>query len=86
MSQNETYPLSMAVVGEPVRLKQIDAGRKLTCRLMELGLTPGVELTVVQDSGGPLLVAVRDSRVALGRGMAHKMRVELLANGKNGHR
>jgi Fe2+ transport system protein FeoA len=82
---NGTLPLSMAAVGEPVRLKQIDAGRKLTHRLMELGLTPGVELTIVQDSGGPLLVSVRDSRVALGRGMAHKLRVELVKKQLNGH-
>ena len=80
---NGTHPLSMAAIGETVRLKQINAGRKLTHRLMELGLTPGVELTIVQDSGGPLLVSVRGSRVALGRGMAHKVQVELL--GQNGH-
>ncbi len=78
-------PLSMASIGQSVRLKRIGAGRKLTHRLMELGLTPGVELTIVQDSGGPLLVSVRDSRVALGRGMAHKLTVETLANGQNGH-
>jgi ferrous iron transport protein A len=84
MNLNGTLPLSMVAVGEPVRLKHIDAGRKLTHRLMELGLTPGVALTIVQDSGGPLLVSVRDSRVALGRGMANKVRVELLTNGHNG--
>ncbi len=64
----------MADVGQKVRLQQINAGRKLTHRLTELGLTPGVELTIIQDSG-PLLLAVRDSRVAVGRGMASKMRV-----------
>jgi Fe2+ transport system protein FeoA len=71
---NTTLPLSMAGVGQKVRLQSIDAGRKLTHRLTELGLTPGVELTIIQDSG-PLLLAVRDSRVAVGRGMAHKMQV-----------
>ena len=65
----------MAGVGQKVRLQKIEAGRKLTHRLTELGLTPGVELTIIQDSG-PLLLAVRDSRVAVGRGMAHKMRVQ----------
>jgi Fe2+ transport system protein FeoA len=34
-----------------------------------------VEMYVVHDAGGPLLVSVRDSRVALGRGMAHKLQV-----------
>ena len=71
---NTTLPLSMAGVGQKVRLQKIDACRKLTHRLTVLGLTPGVELTIIQDSG-PLLLAVRDSRVAVGRGMAHKMQV-----------
>lgn len=71
-------PLSMAPAGQPVRLLVINAGQRLTHRLSELGLTPGVELLIVHDSGGPLLLAVRDSRVAVGRGMAHKIRVEPL--------
>jgi ferrous iron transport protein A len=81
-----TLPLSMASVGQALCLKHIGAGRKLTHRLMELGLTPGVKFTIVQDSGGPLLLSVRDSRVALGRGMAHKLMVEPCANGENGHK
>lgn len=46
-------------------------------RLLELGLTPGTELRVVQDSGGPMLVSVRGSRVALGRDLAQRLWVEL---------
>jgi Fe2+ transport system protein FeoA len=48
-------------------------------RLRELGLTPGVEVRIVQDAGGPMLVSVRGSRVALGRDLAAKMWVELSA-------
>ena len=66
----------MAVRGQLVRLTKIMAGRKLTHRLTELGLTPGVNLEVLHDHGGPLLLAVRDSRLALGRGMASKILVE----------
>ena len=74
----QTFPLSMTAVGETVRLVQIDAGKKLKHRLTELGLTPGVEVTIVQYNGGPLLLAVRDSRIAIGQGAAHKLRVALL--------
>jgi Fe2+ transport system protein FeoA len=49
-------------------------------RLAELGLTPGVHLRIVQDAGGPLLVSVRNSRVALGRGIADKLTVQVLDN------
>lgn len=60
----------------PVKLVKINAGRKLTHRLTELGLTPGVCIEVMQDHGGPLLLAVRNTRLALGRGMASKILVE----------
>lgn len=46
-------------------------------RLLEMGLTPGTELRVVQDAGGPMLLSVRGSRVALGRDLAEKLWVEL---------
>ena len=66
----------MAMRGQLVRLTKIMAGRKLTHRLTELGLTPGVHFEVLHDHGGPLLLAVRDSRLALGHGMASKIFVE----------
>ena len=67
----------MATPGQPVRLVRIAAGRKLVHRLTELGLTPGVVFEVLHDHGGPLLLAVRNSRLALGRGMASKILVEV---------
>ena len=72
-------PLTMAPIGEDVRLCRLCGGRRVAHRLAELGLTPGVCLRVVQDAGGPLLVSVRDSRVALGRGIASQLSVELLS-------
>ena len=75
--ENSSFPLTMAVRGQLVRLTKIMAGRKLTHRLTELGLTPGVNFEVLHDHGGPLLLAVRDSRLALGRGMASKILVEV---------
>lgn len=73
--QQTTIPLSMAATGQPLRLVAVHTGHKLSHRLAELGLTPGVMLTVVQDAGGPLLVAVRGSRIAMGRELAHLVQV-----------
>ena len=73
MSVEQTSPLTKVPLGERVRLISIEGGRELTRRLAELGLTTGVELRVLQDSGGPVILAVRDSRIALGRGMADKI-------------
>jgi len=54
-------------------------GEEFTHRIVALGFTPGVEVTVVQNYGrGPILVTVRDTRVALGRGEALKVLVEEL--------
>jgi ferrous iron transport protein A len=54
-------------------------GEDFTHRMVTLGFTPGVEVTVVQNYGhGPILVTVRDTRVALGRGEALKVLVEIL--------
>ena len=75
ISSDTARPLSMALANEELELVEICAGRKLTHRLAELGLTPGVHLHVVQDNGGPLLLCVRGSRIAIGRGMAHKLMV-----------
>ena len=68
-------PLSEARANEELELVEINVGRRLTHRLTELGLTPGVKLRVVQVNGGPLLVSVRGSRIAIGRGMAEKLLV-----------
>jgi Fe2+ transport system protein FeoA len=48
-------------------------------RLMDLGLTPGTKVTVVKSAPfhGPVEVLVRDSRLALGRGVAERILVEV---------
>lgn len=73
-------PLTMATPGEDVKLVAIRGGQRVRKRLADLGLTPGTVLQVVQaDAWGPLIVAFKgDARLALGRGMAHKMMVEPL--------
>ena len=72
--------MTMVAPGETVRLVAIRGGYGARRHLADLGLTPGTTLRVVQaDSWGPLIVAFRDDvRLALGRGMAHKIAVEPL--------
>jgi ferrous iron transport protein A len=75
MPLKNIIPLTQVGIGRPVRLVSISGGRRLNHRLAELGLTPGISITILQDSGGPLLLAVRQSRIALGRGMACRVNV-----------
>ncbi len=48
-------------------------------RLEDMGLTPGTRVTVVKSAPfrGPLEVYVRGSRLALGKGMAERIFVEV---------
>lgn len=71
-------PLTLASVGEEVRLVDIRGGQELRKRLADLGFNPGMSFRVVQmDTNGPVILAIKDSRMALGRGMAQKVMVEL---------
>lgn len=58
-------------------LRCLEVDRCVVHRLIELGLTPGTQVRVVQDAGGPMLLSVRGSRVALGRDLAERVWVEL---------
>jgi Fe2+ transport system protein FeoA len=76
---NALMSLAMASPGEEVRLVGVRGGWGIRRRLADMGLTPGEKVWVVQSGHrGPLIIAVRDSRLALGRGMAHKIMVELI--------
>lgn len=70
-------PLSSVPEGETVRLLGVDAGHGLKARLAAMGLVPGVQMCMVRNSGhGPAVVEVKGTRLALGRGMTLRMRVE----------
>jgi ferrous iron transport protein A len=65
--------------GERGVVRLLRGGEEFTHRMVALGFTPGVEVTVVQNYGhGPILVSVRDTHIALGRGEALKLLVEEL--------
>jgi ferrous iron transport protein A len=70
-------PLSMVSQGGKARLRAVHGGRGLRGRLSAMGMVPGCEIEVLRNSGhGPFIVAVRDTRVVLGRGMAMKIEVD----------
>ena len=68
------FPLAMAGKGDLVRVVQIHGGAKFAYRLKELGLGAGNILRVISSGfGGPLIVEIGGSRLAIGRGMALKI-------------
>ena len=71
-------PLSTVPSEMEVTLIDIHGGRGMESRLYSMGLIPGVRMRILSNNGaGPLMVAVRDIRVALGQGIAFKMMVEV---------
>ena len=66
----------MACSGETVTVTGVRAGWGLQRRLADMGLTPGVQIRVINSQmAGPVLIDLRGSRVALGRGVAQKILV-----------
>jgi len=75
MSHNMTT-LSNLAPGEMAVVHELTGGWGFTSRLATLGFTPGAKLTMVQNFGrGPLIVSIRGTRIALGRGEAAKVYV-----------
>jgi Fe2+ transport system protein FeoA len=69
--------LNMASPNQDVRIVSIRGGFKMKQRLADLGLNQGETIRILQDNGnGALILAVKESRLAIGRGMAQKILVE----------
>lgn len=68
-------PLTMMNTGEPAVIKKI-GGKEETRRFLEnLGFVMGGTVTVISQTGGNMIVNVKDSRVAIGKEMANKIMV-----------
>jgi ferrous iron transport protein A len=66
-----SVPLTQLAPREEGTVAALSGGHGFVSRLATLGFTPGAPLTMVQNFGhGPLIVRVRDTRIALGRGEA----------------
>lgn len=68
-------PLTMVREGEPNIIKKV-GGKEETRRFLEnLGFVTGGVVTVVSETGGNMIVNIKDSRVAIGRDMANRIMV-----------
>ncbi|RJS69291.1 ferrous iron transport protein A [Candidatus Bathyarchaeota archaeon] len=71
-------PLAMLSENEEAIVVEIRGGRGLVRRLSEMGFTYGAKVRILHSSSpGPVLVSIRGSRIALGRGAAMKILVNL---------
>jgi ferrous iron transport protein A len=82
LKQQETF-LDQLAPGEQALVSQLQGGRGLASRLASMGISVGCQIEVLQNPRrGPLLVLVRGTRIALGRGEAAKI---LVRGSEKGH-
>ncbi|HVC10276.1 MAG TPA: FeoA family protein [Burkholderiales bacterium] len=80
MSTPAPVPLLDLPSGTRTVVRQLTGGPVFTGRLAAMGVAVDSPLEVLQNRGrGPVLVLVRDTRIALGRGEAAKILVEKTA-------
>ena len=80
MIENNMTVLTNMRDGQAGNIISIDAGKKATKRLADLGLIPGKEIKILRKTffSGPVEVQVSGSRLVIGRGLASKIVVEVL--------
>lgn len=66
-------PLSLGRAGERVKVTGYLGGRQSQARLADMGLTPGTEVEILTADGGPVMIACRGSRLAVGHQMASRL-------------
>ena len=73
----QLMPLTMARPGERLILKDFAGGVEARMRLLSMGLRLGDEIEVISNnSRGQIAIAADYKRYVLGKGLAHKIRVE----------
>ncbi len=77
-TKNALKRLADCGTAEKVKIVAIDAGKGAERNLHSLGLHPGNIVSVVRKSqmGGPIVIEIRSTEIAIGRGLAKKIVVE----------
>jgi ferrous iron transport protein A len=65
-------------IGKTVRIVDFSGGKGVSFKLRQLGMCPGRKVKVIRYAplGGPVMIDVEGRSVALGRGIAERVRVE----------
>ena len=66
-------PVAMAKPGETVTIKKITGKDDVRQHLAELGFVVDTEVTVINEVAGNLILQVKNSRIALDKGMASRI-------------
>jgi ferrous iron transport protein A len=79
VSGNSVLPLGFLQTGRDAVVSDLAGGRSLRQRLTDMGVVRGTRVKVVKnDMGGPLIISIGEGRLAVGRGMALRIMVEVV--------
>jgi ferrous iron transport protein A len=83
MTTRQALFLDQLPAGSRAVVRELKGGRGFAGRLAGMGISAGCQIEVLQNAArGPLLVRVRGTRLALGRGEAAKILVMPLEQGQ----
>ncbi|XCP84786.1 FeoA family protein [Roseburia hominis] len=68
-------PLTMMRTGEAGTIKRVGGKEEVRRFLENLGFVEGSDVKVVSETGGNVIVNIRESRVAISKEMANKIMV-----------
>jgi ferrous iron transport protein A len=76
--ESKAYTVASLVNGQQARITDIDGGHGVRQHLAALGIHPGDTVAMIRKSSppGPFLIEIHGFRVALGRDVAGKIRLE----------
>ncbi len=66
-------PLTMAKLGEVNYIRKITGKDEVRQHLAELGFVVGERVMVVSEIGGNMILSIKDSRIALDKGMVNRI-------------
>ena len=73
-ASKKVVPITLIPENKTVKLSKIEGGLHLKRRLMDLGFVPNATIKIIKNSYfGPLIVELKDSRLAIGRGEAQNI-------------
>lgn len=74
-----TKTLSEARPGEQLTLSNVNANKRVKERLVSMGFPTGCSFTVQHNNRGSVVIGCACNRLAIGKGMADKIKVQQVA-------
>ena len=71
----EQKTLKSVPSGETVYVVAVAAGHRARTRLESMGVVPGIEMSVLSNGNGPMIISVGEGRIMLECGIAQKVLV-----------